>query len=1498
MQRRDETHIAVIHGRRRSARRILRFGVRVAVVVAITVAVRAACAQEMMPGIDSVVVDPGAPPMTEMGGGDFFSQELGTIFRVRYNTESYGQSGDGHGNLDLGTMQVATLEDSIVFFDGQVTLNDVQGVGFNVGLGYRWMSFQPYANSGGVVQGVSIWADGTSTEADNFFPQLGLSYESLGDMWDMRVNGYIPLGDQDQIGDFAPIGEVGFEGNSISQLTQAIVDSSFYAGEAEFARRLGSERDAWVFAGPYFLANEESDTAGYRVGVRGYAYPDLLLQFAVSEDDIFNTNATFSLIWFVGRTRTDFRPACGVPDRLREPVMRNDYVVLAQSTQRAGVSLTDPDGEALRIVHVDSSAPAGGDGTFENPLNNLEDILTNSQNGDLVLVHAESQFTGQEAVLRNDQRFLGEGDGFTATIDTADGEIDLPETAPGARDAARPLIANAGGDAVTIRDNNEVANFDIEGGTRAIVASANGAGNPNLHDLAIESTTGDAIVLTPFVRVDTEDADDDGNVTERTVAFNVTIDDVTFDNIGGTEMNINAFTTENVTDPNVTLQETITLRDITSTNGNGMGLWLRNTHDGRTATIMNYMNGQASLAGSGGGTATEGVLRFEGTNPDDFDGDVVFNNVDIASNIGFAFDFLNASSTTAVTLGTGSSYDGGTGAAGGLRMDNFNGTITASNTTFTGGTLGGVRVIDDSDGTFTFQNTFTMTNIGGTDLEVDGGAADLFTGVLTYASNIVNTTGRSVVIRGLSDTSTSVTVNGDITDTADGILVDSNAAGDILFSGDLDLDTTISPAILVTNNNTAADISFAGEVDITTTSGAGFTATGGGTLTASNTNNSISTNTGRVVEITGMTISSAGVNFGTINRTAGATNEAILLQNNTGGPIVLGTLGDDQGESGTIVGGTTDAIAIENSANVTISGLAINNTSAVSGVRVLKNNASTMTLNLNDLAINTGDIGVEVVGGGTGALTMTLNDTDILGSSATGLSFNNVDAGTIQVNNLGVDGNGAATVAGIQLTNSNANFTFDSASSIQEVSGIDFEVNGGTGTVNMGADITNTAGRAVQIHNVTGGEVVLTSTSSINDNGGTGILINDNSTVEISFLGTNTLNTGANDAVTITNNDVGGTNAIALLSGLNITTTGAGRGIVATLGGTFSATGVTNQIDTENGAALEITDMNIGLADFAEITVDGATAANGIILRNLTGGQFEIGTVGGADGSAGTLNTTGTAIEITNAQNVAIRNIEINNAATAIDINHDAGATTASSVTIDGVDVNAATTLGLDLDTGSSNNFSLTVDNSSFAEEVDMDLVGSGSFTMVFEDSSITTGTNDVAFAINMGGAFTDDDADVTIQRNTVTTGDASAFTFFSDDATSKTINLLLDDNTFENASANATNDTVNILAEDGTTLNATIFDNMFANTVAAGDEFDITANTATANIQLNLSGNSANSGGGTGNGEFDLHVLGGATFDIFEKDDTINNVRNDGTVVPDPNAAAFGDATSPPPTP
>jgi hypothetical protein len=1102
----------------------------------------------LMPNLGPMSADPGAPPATETGGGYFFAQDLGTMLRVAYDTESYGQDMET-GDLDIGTMQMHNFDSSAVFFDGQVTLNDPNGVGFNVGVGYRWMSFQPYASSPGVMQGVSIWADGTSTAADNFFPQIGLSYESLGEMWDLRANGYIPVGEETQVGDFEGTGGIGFEGNSISQLTQATIDTSFYAGEVEFARRLLRDRDAWAFAGPYFLANDATDTLGYRAGFRGYAFPDLLLQIAVSNDDIFETNAAFSLVWFVGRTRTHFQPACGVPDRFREPVMRNDYVALVQTAAASGVALTDADGEAIRVVHVDSTAAPGGDGTFENPFDMISDANgAGSMEGDIIFVHSNSVFTGQSVTLKTDQRFLGEGldaDGeplIHTVVTSEQGTIDIPESAPGARSLPRPMINDAADDAVILAaSGNEVANFDFTGGNSAIVGTGL-TGNANLHDLGVTNTAEFAISLTD--------------------------------------------------------------------------------------------------------TATTSAITLD--------------------------DFI---------------YDGGT-TGGGVDLSNFDGTFNATNSELTNGTQEGLFVHNASDGTITFANTVEFDSVDGTPVHVDG-----FTGVLAVNGEITNDTGLSVEIENASLAGTSVTFGGVITDTGDGIRVHNNTGGVVRFNGNIDLDTEASDAIVL-DMNTGAEIDFGGTLDITTTStGDAFIAMGGGTLTADNPNNVISTQTGQLVVIQGMTLSTTGVTFDRLNRTvAGATTNAIQLENNTGGPITLGRL---TAASGTIEGGTANAIRIENSADVAISQLTINNTnSAVAGVRVDKSGTTAMTLDINDLIINNGNVGtvgIDVAGSGTAALTMTLNDTTINNPTTDGLMISGVTAGTSTITNLEVNATGAD---GVELTNNTgATFNFSDLD-VQTTSGRGLVATGGgtLGATGTGNTIVTTTGTGLELRNMTiagGGAAFQTVTV----NGAANAVILQNLTGGQVTVG----NTTSASVLSTTGDTIFLENvANADFNNVDVTSSG-GRGVFA------------NHLAAATGA-MDITfnDLNLMASGGLGMDVDGAS-----------GQQF---------------------------------NIRINNSTIADSVAMDSTGSGAFKVLLDNADI---TTVGTDIalsmtfaDTGDGD---VTIRNDSDivagnARALDMAINGAGTAVAVLIESSTFTSTNaeDLFLANNVGAQ-----TDATIRNNT-----------------------------------------------------------------------------------------------------------------------------------------------------
>ena len=92
-----------------------------------------------------------------------------------------------------------------------------------------------------------------------------------------------------------------------------------------------------------------------------------------------------------------------------------------------------------------------------------------------------------------------------------------------------------------------------------------------------------------------------------------------------------------VDDPNVTLQETIALADIDSTDGGGLGVFLASTHEDGTFNLTNYTNTNGTAG------PTEGRLQFN-----DIEGDITIATADITGGTGYALAFLNVDNTSAV----------------------------------------------------------------------------------------------------------------------------------------------------------------------------------------------------------------------------------------------------------------------------------------------------------------------------------------------------------------------------------------------------------------------------------------------------------------------------------------------------------------------------------------------------------------------------------------------------------------------------------------------------------------------------------------------------------------------------------------------------------------------------------------------------------------------------------------------------------------------------------
>ena len=96
----------------------------------------------------------------------------------------------------------------------------------------------------------------------------------------------------------------------------------------------------------------------------------------------------------------------------------------------------------------------------------------------------------------------------------------------------------------------------------------------------------------------------------------------------------------------------------------------------------------------------------------------------------------------------------------------------------------------------------------------------------------------------------------------------------------------------------------------------------------------------------------------------------------------------------------------------------------------------------------------------------------------------------------------------------------------------------------------------------------------------------------------------------------------------------------------------------------------------------------------------------------------------------------------------------------------------------------------------------------------------------------------------------------------SKTVNLLVDNNTVRNADNGSSDETIDLDAEDTTTLNATVTNNTFtsANSTGGLDEFEAETDDVGSTMCLDLRGNTASQGGGTGNGTFHADAAAGST--------------------------------------
>jgi hypothetical protein len=193
--------------------------------------------------------------------------------------------------------------------------------------------------------------------------------------------------------------------------------------------------------------------------------------------------------------------------------------------------------------------------------------------------------------------------------------------------------------------------------------------------------------------------------------------------------------------------------------------------------------------------------------------------------------------------------------------------VVLDSTTSSGGTKN-VNLVT-ANGTVTLGSG-ALSGASGNAFDVSGAG----NAVITYSGTIGNTTARSVTV--VNKNGGSVSLSGAVSGSGTGISLTTNTGSTISFTGGISLSTGANDA---------------------------FTATGGGTVTATQNNtsivNTLTTTSGGALKVTSTTIGAAGLTFRSITATSGSNNGIILDTTGASGSLTV------TGNGGTCINGNT-----------------------------------------------------------------------------------------------------------------------------------------------------------------------------------------------------------------------------------------------------------------------------------------------------------------------------------------------------------------------------------------------------------------------------------------------------------------------------------------------------------------------------------------------------------------------------------------------------------------
>jgi hypothetical protein len=296
--------------------------------------------------------------------------------------------------------------------------------------------------------------------------QIGVGLETFGELFDFRINGYLPIGKKISKAYDTSFGA--FSGNFM--LVSQKYQSAMKGINAECGFHFGKSKsfDFYGSAGPYYFVGEVARATWGGKATIACTYKDLLtLELSDSYDRSFHNKfqAQISLSFSFGGPRSKVNEqglTCSMAnmlnDRMVQSVKRQEIIV-NDKTRKKNVAIDPATGRPYFFVFVDNTSRS--DGTYEKPYHSLAQAEENSSPNDIIYVFPGNGTTaGMDSgiFLKANQKFWGSG--ISHSVQTSQGTILIP-----AQSNSSPAITNTNfdteGNAITLATNNAISGFTI-----------------------------------------------------------------------------------------------------------------------------------------------------------------------------------------------------------------------------------------------------------------------------------------------------------------------------------------------------------------------------------------------------------------------------------------------------------------------------------------------------------------------------------------------------------------------------------------------------------------------------------------------------------------------------------------------------------------------------------------------------------------------------------------------------------------------------------------------------------------------------------------------------------------------------------------------------------------------------------------------------------------------------------------------------------------------------